>query len=80
LINCTERRAEALGVRVAHDHAIGHLEQQLRVLALRVGVGHVEAQVHDHLFRGRVNAVGVAVGGLQLALVQQHLDVLLLAS
>ena len=40
-----QRRRQPLHVRVAHDHAVGHLEQQLLLPALRVGVGHVEAEV-----------------------------------
>ena len=54
-----QRGGEPLHVRVAHDHAVVHLEQQLLLAALRVGVGHVEAEVEHDLLGRRVDAVGV---------------------
>ena len=73
-----QRDGEALHARVAHDHPLGHLEQQLLLLAtLRVGVGHVEAEVQDDFLSRVVDAVGVGEVGAHLALVEQELHRLL---
>ena len=73
-----QRHRQPLGAGVAHDHPVGDLEQQPGVAALlRVGVGHVEAEVDDHFFGRRMDAVGVREDDLQVALVENHLHALI---
>jgi len=73
-----EGEGQALGGDVADDDAVGHLEEDLLLALLGVGVGHVEAEVDDGLLLGGVDAVGVGVERLHVALVDQNLNLLLL--
>src|SRR5687767_6265395 len=50
-----ERQRQTLGGHVADHDAVGHLEQHLLLAALRVGVGHVEAEIDDGLLLGGVD-------------------------
>jgi hypothetical protein len=75
-----ERHGQALRIDIAHDNAVGDLEEKLGLasgLPLRVGVGHIEAEVDDDFFRGRVNPVGVGINGTELTFIQENLNGLL---
>ena len=75
-----ERHGQALGIDIAHDNAVGDLEEKLSLasgLPLRVGVGHIEAEVDDDFFWGRVDPVGVGINGTELTFIQEDLNGLL---
>src|SRR5947208_993082 len=76
-----ERSRQSLGVRITHDDPIVDLEEKLlTAAALRVGigVGHVEANVENHLVGRRVKAIRVGINRAQLALIEHDLNLLLL--